>query len=55
MIAQAGHIALIVPDYATHPIRGEAVGVHLYGGTAGWTSWTGRDAEKHLFIRRLLL
>ena len=53
MIARAGHVALIVPDFATRPVEPDEVGVHLYHGS-GWTTWTGRDAARRLFVRRLL-
>lgn len=53
MLAQGGHVALIVPDYATRTIRADEVGVHRYDGH-GWNTWTGSDAARRLFIRRLL-
>jgi proteasome lid subunit RPN8/RPN11 len=53
MIAQPGHVALIIPRFATHPVRAHHVGVHRYEG-AGWHSWTGAEAARRLFIRRWL-
>jgi proteasome lid subunit RPN8/RPN11 len=53
MLAQAGHVALIVPDYAARAVAAEEVGVHRYNGD-GWESWTGAEAAERLFIRRLL-
>jgi proteasome lid subunit RPN8/RPN11 len=53
MIAQAGHIALIVPDFASRPVVAHEVGVHRYDGT-GWSTWTGSDAARRVFIRRWL-
>lgn len=38
MIALPGHIALIIGDFATGPIRPAAVGVHIYRGNHEWTS-----------------
>lgn len=51
MIARRGHVAVIVPNYATTRVRVDQVGVHLYDGD-GWQSWFGRDAARRLFIRR---
>ena len=52
MIARPGHIALIVPAYATRPVRTHAVGVHLYQGDDGWKSWLGSKAELVFKIKR---
>ncbi len=54
MLAKAGHVALIVPHFATRPIEVHEVGVHRYDGGDGWQTWTGRDAARRLFIRRLI-
>lgn len=51
MIAQEGHVALIVPHYATRPTEPRDVGIHRYH-PSGWKSWTGKAAERRLFIRR---
>jgi proteasome lid subunit RPN8/RPN11 len=53
MVAQKHHIALIVPDYAMRAVQPRAVGVHRYDGH-GWHTWTGKDAARRLFIRRLI-
>ena len=53
MLAQHGHLALIVPDFATRPIEPHEVGIHRYDGR-GWKTWTGKDAAQRLFIRRLI-
>ena len=53
MLAQEGHVALIVPDYAIRAIAAEEVGVHRYDGV-GWQTWTDEEAARRLFIRRLL-
>jgi proteasome lid subunit RPN8/RPN11 len=53
MIAQSGHVALIIPCLATRAVRACEVGVHRYDGH-GWQTWTGSAAEQRLFIRRLL-
>jgi proteasome lid subunit RPN8/RPN11 len=51
MVAQAGHVALIVPHFATRRTQPRAVGVHRYDGQ-GWDTWTGKQAEQRLLIRR---
>ncbi len=53
MVAVDGHVALIVPDFATHPIGAGEVGVHRYDGHS-WQTWTGHDAARRLFIRRFV-
>lgn len=53
MIAQDGHVALIVPDYAMRAIKPREVGVHRYDGTS-WQTWTRRAATRRLFIRRFV-
>jgi proteasome lid subunit RPN8/RPN11 len=51
MVSQAGHVALIVPYLATRKVDPSQVGVHLYLGHDGWTTWTGADAAKRLTLR----
>lgn len=51
MIAQVGHIALIVPDLASHLVEARAVGVHRYEGSS-WRSFCGRDAGDRLYVGR---
>jgi proteasome lid subunit RPN8/RPN11 len=51
MIAQSGHIALIVPDYAQRATSPADVGVHRYDGT-NWHTWTGNAAKRRLRVRR---
>ncbi|MCW2690811.1 MAG: hypothetical protein JWR37_5701 [Mycobacterium sp.] len=53
MIARRGHVALIVPGFATNKVTAAHVGVHRYDGD-GWQTWTGQDAARRLFIRRWL-
>ena len=53
MVAQKGHIALIIPNFASRPVKAREVGVHQYDGNT-WHTWTGQDAAQRLFIRRLL-
>lgn len=36
MIAERGHVAIIIPDFAAPPVRIERVGVYRYTGNFGW-------------------
>lgn len=51
MVAQRGHVAVIVPNYAAGRIRTSATGVHRYDGES-WESWTGFAAACRLSIPR---
>jgi proteasome lid subunit RPN8/RPN11 len=53
MVAQKGHVALIIPDFAMRAVQPHEVGVHRYDGR-GWQTWTGQDATRRLFIRRFV-
>lgn len=53
MIAQAGHVALIVPGFAGYPIDAREVGVHRYDGRR-WQTWTDKNAARRLFVRRFV-
>jgi proteasome lid subunit RPN8/RPN11 len=48
MVAQCGHVALIVPNLARGDVLAHEVGVHRYDGESGWTSWFGDDAQAKL-------
>lgn len=52
MIARAGHVALIVPDFAQHPVSPMQVSVHEYLGDRKWTSHLGRAAANRFHIKR---
>jgi proteasome lid subunit RPN8/RPN11 len=54
MVAQRGHVALIVPYLASRHVAPKDVGVHLYQGEDGWTTWTGYAAAKRLKVNRWL-
>ncbi|HET6875680.1 MAG TPA: hypothetical protein VFH70_12915 [Acidimicrobiales bacterium] len=53
MVAQQGHVAVIVPHFAQRPTDPSDVGVHLYDGR-WWTSWSGAEAAARLFVRRFV-
>jgi hypothetical protein len=36
IIARAGHLALIVPNFAAVPVRRSALGIYRYGGAGRW-------------------
>lgn len=36
IIARADHLALIVPRFATSPVKREAIGMYRYGGAGRW-------------------
>lgn len=50
MIALSGHLALILPDLAMHPISPKDVGLHEYRGAEGWHAWTGTEAARRIRI-----
>jgi proteasome lid subunit RPN8/RPN11 len=52
MIATAGHLALIVADFAQGSADARDVGVHHYHGDHNWTSLFSRAAQKALYIGR---
>jgi proteasome lid subunit RPN8/RPN11 len=53
MVARAGHVAVIVPDFAFGRVMPTMAGVHIYDGR-GWASSFGGDAAEKVFVRRLL-
>lgn len=52
MIAIAGHVAIIVPNFAAGPIGITDVGVHIFLGSGRWTSAFGDDVKQHLRVTR---
>jgi proteasome lid subunit RPN8/RPN11 len=50
MIATAGHIALVVPDLARHPVDAAQVGVYEYEGQHRWKEFTGRAAARFFYV-----
>lgn len=54
MIAQRGHVAIIVPYLATRSVEPCDLGVHRYEGTDGWTTWVGAAAAERVVVRRWL-
>lgn len=52
MAPKVGHVALIIPNFATRTVTASDVGVHEYFGDAGWKSHFGRDAKRLLYVGR---
>lgn len=50
MVALSGHLALILPHLAMHPVNPKDVGLHEYRGEDGWRAWTGADAVRRIKI-----
>lgn len=52
MIATAGHVAIIVPHFASEPIAASDCGVHTYQGAYQWSAAVGAGAARLLYIGR---
>lgn len=50
MVRMAGHVAVIVPNYALGRIQPHDTGVHIYEGSHRWTSRYGTDASALLAL-----
>lgn len=50
MIAQAGHLALIMPRFACPPFLPESLGFYEYLGGHRWRNFSGRRITRHLHI-----
>jgi hypothetical protein len=50
MIAQPGHIALIVPELARHVVGATALGVYEYQGEHRWHDYSGPRAGRFFYI-----
>lgn len=50
MIAQRGHLALILPDFARAPISLSSVGFYQYLGSHQWRDLSGRNLASRLHI-----
>jgi proteasome lid subunit RPN8/RPN11 len=50
MIATAGHVAVIVPDYAERPVRVEQLGLYEYAGSHEWRDRSGPAAGRFFYI-----
>lgn len=52
MIAERGHVALIVPEFATGQVREADLGVYEYQGAKAWRNHSGSSASRY-FLRTL--
>jgi hypothetical protein len=50
MVAQRGHLALILPNFARPPINLAAVGFYEYHGAHQWRELGGRSMSRHFQI-----
>jgi hypothetical protein len=46
MVAQPGHIAVIVPNFAVAPIKPKSLGLYEYQGNHSWTDHSGRGWKR---------
>lgn len=53
MIAERGHIALIIPDFAAEPVKLNAVGLYRYRGNFEWDRLKPRLFSPTLMIERI--
>jgi len=52
MVAQPGHVAILVPHLAGQRVRPRECGVHVYQGSHQWDSYLGRRAARLLYVGR---
>jgi hypothetical protein len=45
MVARAGHVAIIVPDFAVAPIAHRDLGIYEYWGDHAWTNHSGARSD----------
>jgi proteasome lid subunit RPN8/RPN11 len=48
MVARAGHVAIVIPDYAQSALTRRQIGVHRYDGEDGWTSFFADAAQRRV-------
>jgi hypothetical protein len=49
MVARAGHVAIIVPNYASWPIPPDRLGVYEYRGQHEWADRSSRNSERFFY------
>jgi proteasome lid subunit RPN8/RPN11 len=52
MIAEPGHIAMIIPNFAAEPVQLNAIGLYRYRGKFSWDRLTSRFLRPALKIER---
>jgi hypothetical protein len=50
MISQAGHLALIIPDFAAEPVRIERLGIYRYLGGKKWLPVPGPERRSFFLV-----
>lgn len=50
MVAQAGHIALIVPEFAQRLVASAELGIYVYEGQYRWRDYSGPTAQNFFYI-----
>jgi len=50
MVARAGHVALIAPDFARPPVKLRHLGVYEYRGNHEWNDHTGRLLTRFFYV-----
>jgi hypothetical protein len=50
MVAQPGHIALIVPDFARRTVAPAEVAIYEYLGAHRWRDHSGRGAARFFYV-----
>jgi hypothetical protein len=50
MISRAGHVALILPRFARHPVFRRHIGIYRYLGAKRWSSVPPTDRRNFLYI-----
>jgi len=50
MVARAGHVAIIVPDFASGPPHMRTVGVYEYCGNHHWIDRSGKQAKRFFYV-----
>lgn len=50
MVARAGHVAIIVPDFASNPGAMSTLGLYEYVGNHEWIDHSGKPAKRYFYV-----
>ncbi|WP_434668027.1 hypothetical protein P5W99_36605 [Paraburkholderia sp. A3BS-1L] len=50
MLSVAGHLSLILPDFARAPVRRDDIGIYEYRHDGDWNTVSGRERERYFYI-----
>jgi hypothetical protein len=50
MVANVGHVAIIVPNFARAPVVEAALGIYEYSGDYGWRDFGGPSRRRYLYV-----